>query len=94
MERSGSGQTTGWCTVTSFVPSGNVASTWMSGIISGTPSITSSRVEQRRAVVHQVGDAAAVARAFHDRGRDERDGLGIVELQAARAAPLGHAARR
>src|SRR3954469_24270772 len=31
-------------TVTSFVPSGNVASTWTSGIISGIPSITSSRV--------------------------------------------------
>ena len=30
--------------VTSFVPSGNVASTWTSSIISATPSITSSRV--------------------------------------------------
>ena len=37
-------QVTGWWTVTSLVPSGKVASTWMSGIISGTPSITSSRV--------------------------------------------------
>src|SRR4029077_2453130 len=34
----------GLCTVTSFVPSGNVASIWISGIISGTPSITSSRL--------------------------------------------------
>ena len=58
----------GWCTVTSFVPSGNVASTWISGIISGTPSITCARVEQRRAVAHQLGDGPAVARAFHDRG--------------------------
>src|SRR5262249_30362245 len=33
----------GSCTVTSLVPSGNVASTWTSAIISGTPSITSSR---------------------------------------------------
>ena len=33
----------GLCTVTSLVPSGNVASTWMSGIISGTPSMTSAR---------------------------------------------------
>src|SRR5205814_8464846 len=33
----------GWCTVTSLVPSGNVASTWISGIISGMPSITWSR---------------------------------------------------
>ena len=30
----------GSCTVTSFVPSGNVASTWMSWIISAMPSIT------------------------------------------------------
>jgi hypothetical protein len=30
----------GSCTVTSFVPSGNVASTWTSWIISATPSIT------------------------------------------------------
>src|SRR5262245_65864588 len=34
----------GSCTVTSFVPSGNVASTWMSWIISGIPSITCARV--------------------------------------------------
>ena len=57
----------GLCTVTSFVPSGNVASTWISGIISGTPSITSRARQQRRAVAHQLGDRAAVARAFHDR---------------------------
>jgi len=37
-------QAMGWCTVTSLVPSGKVASTWMSGIISATPSITSARV--------------------------------------------------
>src|SRR6185369_7430597 len=41
-------QTTGWCTVTSLVPSGKVASTWMSGIISATPSMTSSRVSTVR----------------------------------------------
>src|SRR6266446_1262387 len=34
----------GSCTVTSLVPSGNVASTWMSWIISGMPSITCLRV--------------------------------------------------
>lgn len=33
----------GWCTVTSLLPSGNVASTWMSGIISAMPSMTSAR---------------------------------------------------
>ena len=33
----------GWCTVTSFVPSGNVPSTWTSSIISATPSMTWAR---------------------------------------------------
>src|SRR3989338_1708841 len=33
----------GSCTVTSFVPSGNVPSTWISSSISGTPSIASAR---------------------------------------------------
>src|SRR4029077_7902693 len=37
-------QRIGSCTVTSFVPSGNVASTWISGIISAMPSITWARV--------------------------------------------------
>jgi hypothetical protein len=31
---------TGWCTVTSLVPSGKVASTWISSIISGIPAMT------------------------------------------------------
>src|SRR5262249_56130985 len=34
----------GSCTVTSLVPSGKVASTWMSWVISGMPSITCARV--------------------------------------------------
>src|SRR5690606_1687157 len=38
------GQRMGLWTVTSFVPSGNVASTCTSWIISGTPSITSLRL--------------------------------------------------
>src|SRR5262245_29424793 len=33
--------------VSSFEPSGNSASTWMNGIISGTPSITSARSSSR-----------------------------------------------
>src|ERR1700722_2434584 len=37
-------QRIGSCTVTSLGPSGNVASTWMSGIISAMPSITWARV--------------------------------------------------
>src|SRR5215475_6303389 len=38
------GHLIGSCTVTSLVPSGNVASTWMSWIISAMPSITCARV--------------------------------------------------
>src|SRR4030081_3214212 len=34
----------GSCTVTSLVPSGNVASTWMSWIISAMPGMTCARV--------------------------------------------------
>src|SRR3546814_14254225 len=37
----------GWWTLTSFVPSGKVASTCTSWIISGTPAITWSRVTTR-----------------------------------------------
>ena len=72
--------------VTSFVPSGNVASTWTSSIISGTPSITSARVRMVTPAGHEVGDGAAVAGALEDLGGDERDGLRVVELEAARAA--------
>src|SRR5439155_975075 len=38
----------GWCTVTSFVPSGNVPSTCTSRIISGTPDSTWARPSMRR----------------------------------------------
>src|SRR5580704_11743663 len=38
------GHLIGSCTVTSLVPSGNVASTWMSWIISAMPGITWARV--------------------------------------------------
>src|SRR5262249_56817085 len=37
----------GSCTVTSFVPSGDVASTWMSWVIFAMPSLTSPRVSTR-----------------------------------------------
>src|SRR5690606_988479 len=45
--------------------------------------------ENRCAVAHELGDRFAFARAFHDRGRNQRDRLGVIELQAARFAPLG-----
>src|SRR6218665_3146891 len=44
-------QTMGWCTVTSLLPSGKVASTCMSGIISAMPSITSARLSRVRPVL-------------------------------------------
>src|SRR5689334_18240281 len=40
----GAPQGIGWWTVTSLLPSGNVASTWISGIISGIPAMTSARL--------------------------------------------------
>jgi hypothetical protein len=46
-------------------------------------------LEQRGAVAHQLGHAAAVACALHDRGADEGHGLRVVELQPAGAAALG-----
>src|SRR5216683_1059594 len=46
--RSPCSSATGWCTVTSLVPSANVPSTCTSAIISGTPSITSARPSRRR----------------------------------------------
>ena len=73
----------GSCTVTSLVPSGNVASTWMSWIISAMPSITCARVSTWAPSLHQLGDAAAVARAFQDEIGDQRDRFGMVELDAA-----------
>src|SRR5258706_2487752 len=45
--------------------------------------------EERGAEAHQLGDALAVARALEERRGDEGDRLGVVELEAARLAPLG-----
>src|SRR6266436_8093817 len=46
--------------------------------------------ENRFAMAHELGDRLAVARAFDDGGRDQCNRLGIVEFQAAGAAPFGH----
>jgi hypothetical protein len=45
--------------------------------------------EQRRAVAHEIGHRAAVARGFHDRGGKVGNGFRIVEAQSAREPPLG-----
>ena len=59
----------GWCTVTSLVPSGKVASTCTSGISSATPSITSSR---RAACVPVVISSATCGRRARPRGSPPR----------------------
>src|SRR4030095_10458178 len=41
------------------------------------------------AVGHEIGHGAPVADAFQDLRGDERHGLGVVELEAARAATAG-----
>ena len=48
------------------------------------------RAQQRGAEMHQVRDAAAVARAFDNCVGDQRDGLRIVELHAPLEAPFRH----
>ncbi len=45
--------------------------------------------EERGAEAHELGDGAAVARALHDLVGDDGDGLGVVELEAARLAAAG-----
>ena len=75
----------------SLVPSGKVASTWTSAIISGTPSMTSARVEDGAAGAHDLGDALAVAGQLQQVAGDQGDRLGIVELQAAALRGAGPA---
>src|SRR6185436_15588879 len=43
--------------------------------------------EDSRSEGHQLGDAAPVADALEDVGGDERDGLGMIQLEAAGTAP-------
>ncbi len=50
--------------------------------------------EDRRPVAHELRDRSAIAGPFHDRCGDQRDGFGIVELEAARPAPLCEQRRR
>src|SRR5258705_2582586 len=42
-----------------------------------------------RAFFHEVGDAAPISGAFHDRIGNQRDSLGIIEFDAAAKAPPG-----
>ena len=44
--------------------------------------------KERRAMAHEIGDRAPVARAFHDRGGKKRNGFRIVEAQSAREPPF------
>ena len=53
-----------------------------------------ARGEDGRAERHQVGDAFALARAFENFVGDDRDGLGMVELQSLGAALVARVRRR
>ena len=64
------------------MPSGNVASTWTSWIISAMPSITSVSPQDGGPVTHQVRHGTAIARAFDDLGHEDRHCFGIIELEA------------
>jgi len=46
--------------------------------------VAAEDVKPRR---HQLRDAPSVADALEDLGGDEREGLGVVQLEAARASP-------
>jgi hypothetical protein len=73
----------GLCTVTSLVPSGNVASTWTSWIISATPSMTwlafstfaPSRISEATVLPSRAPSTTKVG--------NQRDRLGMIELHAA-----------
>jgi hypothetical protein len=71
---------------TSFVPSGNVPSTWISPIISLTPSITASSGRIVGAMLMISGDRLAVTNELEDFRGDQRNGFRMVKLQAARAS--------
>ena len=62
-------QTMGWCTVTSLVPSGKVASTWMSGNHLGDAIHHVGAGQHGAAFAHQLGHGLAVARALPSRRR-------------------------
>ena len=76
--------------VTSLRPSGKVASTWTSGSISATPSITWSRVSTSRPLDHQVGDPAPVPGPLDHPGGQQRHRLRVVQLDAASQPVPGH----
>ena len=89
------GYTIGLWTVTSFVPSGNVASTCTSGDHLGDAVHDVAAREHRRAVAHQLGDGLAVARAFEDRGaRSARRSRGSSASRRAPCARSRPARRR
>ncbi len=83
------GQTIGWCTVTSLVPSGKVASTWMSRNHLGDAVHHIGAGQHGAAFAHELRHGLAVACAFHHGGADQGHRLGVVELQPPGLAALG-----
>ena len=75
--------------MTSLVPSGEVASTWMS------VNYFRHAVHHLRACEHtcapdsQIGNTSAIARTFQDEIGDKRDGFRVIELDP----PIEPAAR-
>ena len=74
----------GSCTVTSLVPSGNVALDLHVVDHRGDPVHHLVGFDHVGAGLHQLGDGAPVARALDDGIGDEGDRLGVVQLDAAR----------
>ena len=76
--------------MTSLLPSRKVGSTWIIEIISGTPFITSARLEDFAAGAHDLGHRFAFSSHLHELSRDQCRRFGDVQLQAALLAILGH----
>ena len=75
-------QRIGWWTVTSLVPSGNVASTCTSWIISANALHHLGAGDDMGRLLHQVGNRTTVAGTLDDIVGDQCDGFGMIELDA------------
>ena len=73
--------------MTSFVPSGNVPSTWTSCDHLRHALHHVGAGQDLRAERHQLRDRPAVADALEDFRGDERDGFRMIQLETTRAPP-------
>ena len=93
LRRIGPAHWIGWCRVTSLRPSGKVASTWTSVIISAHSVHHLIAGQHLAAGAHQLLDPAAFAGPLDHPGAEQGDGLRVVELDAARQPVPGDHAR-